>query len=66
MAGMIDPAIFEHLKSKIEEDTKAREDLNQITQQLERDVSFAQGVQSKVHSTPRSQCGCSEPYPCPS
>lgn len=56
MAGMIDPALFEHLKSRIEEDLKAREDLSQITQLLERDVAFAQGVLSRVHSTPRSQC----------
>lgn len=54
MSGMIDPQIFEHLKSKIEEDTKARDDLNGIIQKLERDVSYTQGVLSRVHSTPRS------------
>lgn len=51
---MIDPQIFEHLKTKIDEDTKARDDLNQITQKLERDVSYTQGLLSRVHSTPRS------------
>lgn len=51
---MIDPQIFEHLKSKIDEDTKARDDLNHITQKLERDVSYTQGLLSRVHSTPRS------------
>lgn len=54
MSGMIDPQIFEHLKSKIDEDTKARDDLNGITQKLERDVSYTQGLLSRVHSTPRS------------
>lgn len=54
MSGMIDPQIFEHLKSKIDEDTKARDDLNGIIQKLERDVSYAQGILSRVHSTPRS------------
>ncbi|KAK7744633.1 Translin-1 [Cytospora paraplurivora] len=54
MSGMIDPQIFEHLKSKIDEDTKARDDLNHITQKLERDVSYTQGLLSRVHSTPRS------------
>lgn len=54
MSGMIDPQIFEHLKTKIDEDTKARDDLNQITQKLERDVSYTQGLLSRVHSTPRS------------
>lgn len=56
MAQMIDPALFEQLKGKIEEDDKARDDLNQICQTLEKDVSYAQGVLSRVHSTPRSQC----------
>lgn len=51
---MIDPQIFEHLKSKIDEDTKARDDLNGIIQKLERDVSYTQGLLSRVHSTPRS------------
>lgn len=54
MSGMIDPQIFEHLKSKIDEDTKARDDLNGIIQKLERDVSYTQGLLSRVHSTPRS------------
>lgn len=54
MSGMIDPQIFEHLKSKIDEDTKARDDLNQIIQKLERDSSYTQGLLSRVHSTPRS------------
>lgn len=54
MSGMIDPQIFEHLKSKIDEDTKARDDLNGIIQKLERDVCYTQGLLSRVHSTPRS------------
>lgn len=56
MAGMIDPQIFDHLKAKIDEDIQAREELNQILQELERNVSFAQGILSRVHSTPRSHC----------
>lgn len=54
MSGMIDPQIFEYLKSKIDEDTKARDDLNGIIQKLERDVSYTQGLLSRVHSTPGS------------
>lgn len=56
MAGMIDPQLFEQLKTKIDEDTKARDDLSQIIQKLERDVSYAQGLLSRVHSTPRARC----------
>ncbi|KAF3762888.1 Translin [Cryphonectria parasitica EP155] len=51
---MIDPQIFEHLKTKIDEDTQARDELTQIIQKLERDVSYTQGLLSRVHSTPRS------------
>lgn len=54
MSGMIDPQIFEHLKTKIDEDTKAKDDLNGIIQKLERDVSYTQGLLSRVHSAPRS------------
>lgn len=56
MSGMIDPQIFDHLKAKIDEDTQARDELNQIVQKLERDVSYTQGLLSRVHSTPRSAC----------
>ena len=38
--GMIDPAIFEHLQSKIDEDSKVREELRNILQDLEK-----QGIQ---------------------
>lgn len=54
MSGMIDPQIFEHLKAKIDEETQAKDELNQIVQKLERDVSYTQGLLSRVHSTPRS------------
>lgn len=56
MSGMIDPQIFEHLKAKIDEETQAKDELNQIVQKLERDVSYTQGLLSRVHSTPRASC----------
>lgn len=57
MAGtMIDPGIFAYLKAKMEEDIKTGDELKEITQSLERSVSYAQGVLSRVHSTPRSNC----------
>lgn len=56
MSGMIDPQIFDHLKAKIDEDTQARDELTQIVQKLERDVSYTQGLLSRIHSTPRSAC----------
>jgi len=56
MAPMIDPALFEQLKSKIEEDTSVRKELDQIIDELNQHVSFTQGILSRVHSTPRSKC----------
>lgn len=65
MSGMIDPQIFDHLKAKIDEDTQARDELTQIVQKLERDVSYTQGLLSRVHSTPRSACNKSPPKEMP-
>lgn len=53
---MIDPALFDQLKSKIEEDTSIRKELDQILDDLNQHVSFTQGLQSRIHSTPRSKC----------
>jgi ferritin len=53
---LLDPAIFDFLKSRIEEDQQVRDDLTQIVQKLERATSHAQGLLSRVHGTPRSQC----------
>ena len=52
----LDPSIFESLKANIEEESQVREALTQIVQRLERAVGQAQGLLSRVHSTPRSRC----------
>ncbi|KAK3299137.1 Translin [Chaetomium fimeti] len=52
---MIDPTLFDELKTKIEEDTSVRKDLDQILDDLNQQVSFTQGVLSRIHSTPRSK-----------
>lgn len=52
---MIDPALFEQLKSKIEEDTVVRKELDRIIDDLSQQVSYTQGVLSRIHSTPRSK-----------
>lgn len=52
---MIDPALFDELKSKIEEDTSVRKELDQILDDLNQQVSFTQGVLSRIHSTPRTK-----------
>ncbi|KAH6636768.1 Translin [Chaetomium tenue] len=52
---MIDPALFDELKTKIEEDTNVRKELDQILDDLNQQVSFTQGVLSRIHSTPRSK-----------
>ncbi|KAL2263468.1 hypothetical protein VTK26DRAFT_6675 [Humicola hyalothermophila] len=52
---MIDPALFDQLKSKIEEDANIRKELDQILDDLNQHISFTQGVLSRVHATPRSK-----------
>ncbi|KAL2266255.1 hypothetical protein VTJ83DRAFT_5607 [Remersonia thermophila] len=52
---MIDPALFDQLKAKIDEDTIVRKELDQILDNLNTHVSYTQGVLSRIHSTPRSK-----------
>ncbi|KAK0735615.1 Translin [Apiosordaria backusii] len=55
MPPMIDPSLFDQIKSKIEEDTTVRKELEQIVDELHQHVSFTQGLLSRIHSTPRSK-----------
>ncbi|PNY27649.1 Translin [Tolypocladium capitatum] len=50
----LDPSIFANLDARIEEETQVRDTLTQIVQRLERAVAAAQGLLSRVHSTPRA------------
>ncbi|KAK4225336.1 Translin-1 [Podospora fimiseda] len=50
---MIDPALFDQLRSNIEQDTTVRKELDQIVDDLNQDVAFTQGLLSRIHSTPR-------------
>ncbi|CAK7216047.1 Translin-1 [Sporothrix curviconia] len=52
---MINPRVFESLKAKAEKDLAVRAQLDGIIETLERNVAYAQGVLSRVHSTPRAQ-----------
>ncbi|KAG6004967.1 hypothetical protein E4U21_000590 [Claviceps maximensis] len=52
---LLDPSIFISLESKIEEEARVRDTLTQIVQKLERTVASAQGLLSRVHSTPRAR-----------
>ena len=54
--SLLDPAIFASLDSKIEEEALIRDSLGQIVQKLDRVVSSAQGLLSRVHSTPKTRC----------
>ena len=56
MAPLIDPALFEQLKTRIEEDTEIRKQLDKLVDDLSQHVSSTQGLLSRVHSTPRSKC----------
>jgi len=53
--GMVDPAIFEHLQSKIDEDTSFREALRDIVQVLEKQTRTTLSILSRAHSTPSSK-----------
>lgn len=52
---MINPRVFESLKAKAEQDLAVRTQLDGIVETLERNVAYAQGVLSRVHSTPRAR-----------
>ena len=53
---LIAPELFDQLKARIEEDTGVRKELDQILDDLNQEVSFTQGLQSRIHSTPRAKC----------
>jgi predicted translin family RNA/ssDNA-binding protein len=52
---LLDPSLFSHLQEKLDEETSVRDNLTQIIQRLERAVATAQGLLSRVHSTPRAR-----------
>ncbi|KAK3898753.1 Translin [Staphylotrichum tortipilum] len=52
---MIDPALFDQIKTQIEQDTVIRKQLDQILDDLNQQVSFTQGLLTRIHSTPRSK-----------
>lgn len=53
---LLDPSIFDYLKTKLDEETEVRDTLTNIVQRLERTVASAQAILSRVHSTPRARC----------
>lgn len=52
---MIDPAIFEHLQAKIDEDIQVREEIRGILQCLDRQSRSTHAILSRAHSTPAAQ-----------
>lgn len=52
---LLDPSIFDFLKSKLDEETQVRDTLTGIVQRLERAVASAQALLSRVYSTPRAR-----------
>ncbi|KAF2087926.1 Translin [Saccharata proteae CBS 121410] len=53
--GMVDPAIFEQLQERVDQDANVREELKEIIQTLEKQGRNAQSVLSRAHSTPSSE-----------
>lgn len=54
--GMVDPKIFEHLQSKIDEDAQVRDEIRAILQTLERQGRVTASILSRAHSTPAAEC----------
>ncbi|KAK1247479.1 hypothetical protein MKX07_002388 [Trichoderma sp. CBMAI-0711] len=52
---LLDPSIFASLEAKLEEETQIRDAISQLVQRLDRSVATAQGLLSRVHSTPRAR-----------
>ncbi|EEQ30198.1 translin [Microsporum canis CBS 113480] len=52
---MIDTAIFETLQSKIDEETKIRDEIQEIVQELSKRGRAVQALLSRAHSTPPSR-----------
>lgn len=53
---LIDPVVFPSLKEKIEEETRVKDALTQIVQKLDSVDSYARGLLTRVHATPRKNC----------
>ncbi|KAF2705738.1 Translin [Pleomassaria siparia CBS 279.74] len=51
-SGMVDPAIFEDLQTRVDEDTAVRDELKDIVQALEKHNRTISFVLSRAHSTP--------------
>lgn len=52
--GMVNPAIFEDLQARVDEDSSVRDELREIIQTLEKQGRSVQFVLSRAHSTPAS------------
>lgn len=50
--GMVDPAIFEQLQERVDQDSSVREELREIIQTLEKQGRSAQSILARAHSTP--------------
>ena len=52
--GMVDPAIFEYLQTKLDEDAQVREELRNIVQSMERRDRITTSILSRAHSLPQA------------
>ena len=56
-SGMVDPAIFDYLQSKIDEDTEIRDQVKTILEDLQKAGRHSQASLAKAHSTQANQYG---------
>ena len=59
----VDPAIFQHLQEKIDEEGKVREELKEIVQTLEKQGRLTQSILSRIHNTPTTEREPNFPHP---
>ncbi|KAF2138815.1 uncharacterized protein K452DRAFT_255704 [Aplosporella prunicola CBS 121167] len=53
--GAVDPAIFEQLQERVDQDSQVRDELRDIIQTLEKQGRSAQSILSRAHSTPTAE-----------
>lgn len=61
--GMVSPAIFQSLQTKLDEDGQVREELRNIVQSMERQDRNTTSILSRAHSIPQSHRLFAVAYP---
>ena len=52
--GVVNPAIFEHLQKKLDEDAQVRDEIRNIVQSMERNDRITTSILSQAHAIPQA------------